>query len=143
MFAHVLAVLWRAAGGTVATGIGVLIHRYGGVLIQQESHIKNAGLRDALEFATQEAESAAQTIVIGLNQSVTAPLKASGKWDAAAATALKAQAVTLLNGTLSVDAKAVLFKAMSDLPGYFATLIEATVATAPNKTTAPAVAPTT
>lgn len=135
MFTHLIAAVWVVAGGTVAGAVVAVVKRYGAVLIQQEAKIRNAGLRDALTFATQEAENAASTVVTSLNQSVTGPLKAAGKWDATAAAAVKQQAITLLNGTLSTDAKAVLSKAMSDLPGFLSTLVESQVATAQNKVT--------
>lgn len=142
MLAHLIAALWVAAGGTVAGAVVAAVKRYGGVLLAKESTIKNTELRDALEFATSEAENAAQTIVVGLNQDTVAALKASGQWNAATAASVKAQALTLIEGTLSADSRAVLTKAMANLPGFLSALTEAQVAAAPNKTTASAATPT-
>lgn len=133
MFTHVVAAVWVAAGGTIAGAAVALVKRYGSVLLAKEAGIKNTEERDALEFATKEAEAAAATIVTGLNQSVVGPLKAAGKWDSAAAQAAKQQALGLLDGTLSADAKGVLARAIGDLPGFLSTLVESAVAVAPNK----------
>lgn len=137
MFAHVVAVLWLAVGATVVSAGTALIAKGRAYLVAQEARVKNADLRQALQFATGEACSAAQTVVTSLNATAVNALKASGKWDAATASAVKAQAVSLLHGVISQDAQAVLQKAMADVPGFLSALVEEAVALAPNKTQAP------
>lgn len=132
-FSHVLAVIWLAVGATITASVVAVIRRYARVLIADESHIKNVGFRDALEFATREAESAAERIVVAINQDTVGILKSTGKWDAAAAAAVQQQALNTLNTTLSSTAKAVLDREVADVPAFLSALVESAVATAPNK----------
>lgn len=123
-----VAILWVALGAIVVSMVSRLITRAAAYLEQREAHIRNVALRDALEFATKEARSAAQTVVTGLDHTMASALKRQGKWDAAAARAVKDEAVSLMNSVISLDAKAVLQRAFSDLPTLFGALIEEVLA---------------
>ena len=126
----VATIVWLAVGTSVAALIGRLIQRGSALLLAQEAKVKNQAARDALEFATAEAARAAATIVASLNQAVVDQLKAQGKWDAAAANAVKARAAQELRNAMSSDGKAVLEHAAGDLGRYLDALIEAHVAAA-------------
>jgi len=132
----VVAALWLAVGASAMALVGRLVAQGGRLLLAQEARVKNAELRDALEFATNEAERAAEAIVTGLNQEVVGQLKADGRWNAQAAKAVKDKAVELVRAALSDEGKAALKHAVGDLETYLSTLIEAKVAVAPNRTAA-------
>jgi hypothetical protein len=126
----VAAVVWLAVGASVVALISRLIQRGSALLLAQENKIRNASARDALEFATLEATRAAQTIVASLNQTVVSQLKAQGRWNEAAAKAVKEQALAQLHSALSADGKAVLEHSLGDLGRYLGALVEAQVAAA-------------
>lgn len=129
------AIVWLAVGTSVVALIGRLIQRGSALLLAQENRIRNADARDALEFATMEATRAVRTIVGSLNQTAVAELKAQGKWDATAAKAVKAQALSQLRSALSSEGRALLEHAVGDFGRYLDALLEAEVASA--KGTAP------
>lgn len=133
---QIIAIAWLVLGAGV---VGLAVHgiKQGAAwLVAREQSITNPKVRQALEWATGELASAAQTVVVGLNNTVTAALKQSGTWNSATARAVKVQATDLIKATLSQASQAVLHEAGVDLPTAISTAIEAAVATAPNKTTA-------
>lgn len=123
-----IAILWLALGATGVSVVSRWVNRAAAFLKQREGHIRNAGLRDALEYATGEARLAAQTVVANLDQVLTSSLKEQGQWDAAAAASVKAEAMKLMDSVVSADARAVLDQSFADLPAFFSALIEEAVA---------------
>lgn len=128
-----ISAVWLAVGASIVGLVIQGVRRGTSLVLAQESRIRNASLRDAVEYATAEAERAAETVVTGLNQSVVSQMKSQGRWDATAAAATKKQAMQLLERTLSADAKATLTRGGADLQGYLSSMIEAKVASAPNR----------
>lgn len=104
---------------------------------RQVSHLHSHVVQEALDWAIREAEHAASTVVVALNQTVTNVLKAQGTWNASAAETVKAQAMQTLQHVLSHEAQAILQQAIPNLAQWYSTLIEEAVARAPNKTATP------
>ena len=130
----ILPLAAAAATGLLAKGAQYALHAVAG--------IKNAQLRDGLDWAITTAEDMASTVVTSINQSEVNSLKATGHWNATTAAAAKTAALSALTANLPAPVRAILAHGVSDLPAYLGTLIEAAVATAPNKTTAKAATPT-
>lgn len=97
--------------------------------------LKNRQLRDGLDWAIQEADTVAKQVVVALNQTVVNGLKQSGQWDATAAAKVFRQALDTIDTQLSTKAQALLEQELPNLVQWLGTLIEAHVATAPNKIT--------
>jgi hypothetical protein len=135
-FEQIAQVMWLAFGAASVGLVARLVRRGADLLLAQEARIRNAALRDALTFATVEAEQAAETVVASLNQTIVNERKLRGGWDAAAARAVKEQAMRLVRARLSADAKAVLERAVGDLAAYLDALVEAKVASAPTRVAA-------
>jgi len=129
----VFNVLWLAVGASAVAAVGTAISRGSGFLLEHEAHIKNAELRDALEFATNEAAGAAETVVTALNQTVTSVAKANGTWNAKAAQAVAKQALAQVKVQVSAASKATLARTYGDLDEYLQSVIESAVGTAVNK----------
>ena len=124
----ILPLAAAAATGLLAKGAQYALHAVAG--------IKNTQVRDTLDWAIMTAEDLAQTVVTATNQATVNDLKTTGQWTATTAEAAKTAAMSALEAQLPAAAHAALAQAIADLPGYLGTLIEAAVATAPNKTTA-------
>lgn len=135
---QIIAAAWLIGGAAVAAYVLRELSIARAWLVQREDGIKNPAVRQALEFATNELARVAQTVVTGLNTSVTADLKASGRWDADVARAVKWQAISLIKAQLSDASQVVLHAAGVDLPTAISNSIEAAVGTAPNRAPTPA-----
>jgi len=87
-----------AATGLLAKGAQYALHATAG--------LKNQQLRDSLDWAITTAEALADDVVVAVNQTVVNRLKATGTWDAAAATAAKTAALNALEAQLPTAARA-------------------------------------
>ena len=114
-----------AATGLLAKGAQYALHAVSG--------IKNANLRNGLDWAIGQAESLVHDAVIAANQTTVNALKATKQWDATAASKVFHDVLASVTGSLSTQARAILERELPDLPGYLGTIIETNVATAPNK----------
>lgn len=119
-----------AATALLAKGAQYAIHAVQG--------IKNKNLRDGLDWAIGQADSLAQKAVVAANESLVNGLKASGSFDATAASKVFHGVVDSVTANLSANARAILNQELPDVPALLGTLVESHVATAPNKTHAAA-----
>ena len=118
-----------AATGLLAKGAQYALHAVAG--------IKNTQVRDALDWAITQAQTVADQVVVALNQTVVGPAKAAGTWDATVAAQTKKDAESAVMATLGTNAQEILRTNLPGLPQWLSDVIEAAVATAPNKTQAP------
>ena len=102
------------------------------------SGIKNKNLQSGLDWAINQLQWLARDAVIAANQTLVSNLKASGKWDATAASETFRAVRAQVEANLSADAKNILKQNMADLNSFMASVIEKEVALAPNKTPASA-----
>ncbi len=98
--------------------------------------IKNQAMRNALDWAINQAHTLAQEAVVAANQTAVNGLKASGAWSATEAHTIFQNVLATIEANLTQDARTILTQALPDLPAFLGTLIEQQVATAPNKTSA-------
>jgi hypothetical protein len=123
-----LAILPLAAAA--ATG---LLGKAAQYALHATASIKDQNVRDSVDWAITTAEHIADAVVIAPNETLVNGLKASGQWTATTASAAKTAALNAMAAQLPAAAHDALARAIADLPGYLDTLIEAAVATAPNK----------
>lgn len=95
--------------------------------------IKVRTVREAADWAIAQAVALARTVVIALNQDVVNAAKRQGRWTPELARQVKEQAVAQIESLLSREARQILTDLTGDLAAYLGTVLEAEVATAPNR----------
>ena len=98
--------------------------------------IKNQAVRNALDWAINQAHTLVREAVVAANQTTVNGLKASGQWSATTGHTIFQNVLATVEANLTQDARTLLTQALPDLPAYLGTLIEQQVAVAPNKTSA-------
>lgn len=115
------------AGATALLGKGAqyALHAVGA--------LKNRTVRDDLDWAIQRADTLAQQAVVAANETLVNGLKATGQWSDTAASKIFQSVLASVTANLGTHVKAILVRELPDLPAFLGQLIEAHVATAPNK----------
>ncbi|CAB1128312.1 conserved protein of unknown function [Candidatus Hydrogenisulfobacillus filiaventi] len=111
----------------------VAIYRGAAYLRHLADHLKVRTVREAADWAIAQAAALARTVVVALNQDVVNAAKRQGRWTPELARQVKAEAVAQIQSLLTREARRILADLTGDLATYLGTLVEAEVATAPNR----------
>ncbi len=116
------------------TAAGTWAISHGAVYLKNlASHTKNKTLRELELFGINQLSSLMDKAVIDANQVTVNTLKAAGTFDKAAALAVKKNVMNKVMSLISGATKEYVDKYVPNLETLLSTLLEASVATAPNK----------